>query len=44
MATENYVNLQFSEEKIRLTVLTNICRIMIRRGYMNIENIVERVT
>lgn len=37
MSTENYVNLQFSEEKIRLTLLTNICRMMIRRGYMDIE-------
>jgi DNA-directed RNA polymerase subunit H (RpoH/RPB5) len=35
MASENYVNLQFSEEKIRLTILTNICRMLINRGYMS---------
>lgn len=35
MASENYVNLYFSEEKIRLTVLTNICRMMVTRGYMD---------
>lgn len=28
-------NLQMTEEKIRMTVLTNICRMMIRRGYMD---------
>jgi len=35
MATENYVNLYFSDEKIRLTILTNICRMMVTRGYMD---------
>ena len=37
MAAENYVNLYFSEEKIRLTVLTNICRMMVTRGYMDAD-------
>jgi len=37
MSTETYANLQFSEDKIRLTVLTNICRMMIRRGHMDPE-------
>ena len=37
MASENYVNLYFSEEKIRLTVLTNICRMMVTRGYMDAD-------
>jgi hypothetical protein len=37
MSTETYANLRFSEEKIRLTVLTNICRMMMRRGYMDGE-------
>lgn len=37
MSTETYANLQFSEDKIRLTVLTNICRMMIRRGHMDSE-------
>lgn len=35
MASENHVNLQYSEEKIRLTVLTNICRMLVTRGYMS---------
>lgn len=35
MSTENFINPQFSEEKIRITVLTNICRMLINRGYMN---------
>lgn len=37
MSTETYANLRFNDEKIRLTVLTNICRMMIRRGHMNPE-------
>jgi DNA-directed RNA polymerase subunit H (RpoH/RPB5) len=37
MAAENYVNLYFSEEKIRLTVLTNICRMMVTRGYIDAD-------
>lgn len=36
MSSENYVNLYFDEEKIRLTVLTNICRMLVTRGYMDI--------
>lgn len=35
MSTENYINLAVSEEQIRVTVLTNICRMMIRRGYID---------
>ncbi|VBB18396.1 DNA-directed RNA polymerase subunit 5 [Yasminevirus sp. GU-2018] len=35
--SETYVNLQFNDEKIRLTVLTNVCRMLIKRGYMNID-------
>lgn len=37
MAFENYVNLYFDDEKIRLTVLTNMCRMLVTRGYMNIK-------
>lgn len=37
MASENYVNLQLSEEQIRLTVLTNICRMLVNRGYMDAD-------
>lgn len=35
MATETYENLQYNEEKIRLTILTNICRMFVTRGYMD---------
>lgn len=35
MATENYINLYFDDEKKRLTVLTNICRMLVTRGYMD---------
>lgn len=35
MASETYTDLYYSEEEIRLTILTNICRMMIRRGYMD---------
>lgn len=37
MSSENYINLYFSDDKIRLTVLTNICRMLVKRGYMNID-------
>lgn len=37
MASENYASLYFSDEKIRLTVLTNICRMLVTRGYMSSE-------
>src|SRR5579872_35473 len=37
MSTESFINPQFSDEKIRLTLLTNICRMMIRRGHMDPE-------
>ena len=37
MATENYINLYFTDEQIRIKVLTNICRMLITRGYMDIE-------
>ncbi len=35
MSSENYVNLTYDDEKIRLTVLTNICRMLVTRGYMD---------
>ena len=35
MDTDNYINLHFSDEKIRITVLTNICRMLLTRGYMD---------
>lgn len=35
MASENHINLQYSEEQIRLTVLTNICRMLVTRGFMS---------
>lgn len=34
---ENYENLYYNEDEIRLKVLTNICRMMTTRGYMDIE-------
>jgi hypothetical protein len=34
---ENYINLNFDEEKTRLTVLTNICRMLVTRGYMSLD-------
>jgi len=37
MSVENYGNLYFSDEKIRITILTNICRMMVTRGYMDIK-------
>jgi hypothetical protein len=37
MASENYFNLYFSDEKIRLTILTNVCRMLITRGFMDSE-------
>jgi hypothetical protein len=37
MTSENYASLYFSDEKIRLTVLTNICRMLVTRGYMSDE-------
>lgn len=37
MAAENYVNLYFDDEKIRLTILTNLCRMLVKRGYMDIN-------
>lgn len=35
MSIETSINQRFSDEKIRLTVLENICRMMITRGYMD---------
>lgn len=35
--SENYVNLYKDDETIRLTVLSNICRMMIRRGVLDIN-------
>jgi DNA-directed RNA polymerase subunit H (RpoH/RPB5) len=37
MASEIYANLFFDDEKIRITVLTNICRMLVNRGYMDIR-------
>jgi hypothetical protein len=37
MASENFINLKKNENNVRLTVLTNICRMMISRGYMDIN-------
>lgn len=37
MSTEHHINPQFNDEKIRLTVLTNICRMLIRRGVMSFD-------
>lgn len=37
MASETYENLQYNEEKIRLTVLTNLCRMFVTRGYMDAQ-------
>jgi hypothetical protein len=35
MSSENYFNLRFDEEQIRMTVLTNIARMFVRRGHMD---------
>lgn len=35
MADELNINLLKSEEEIRITVLTNICRMLVRRGYLD---------
>lgn len=37
MSNETYINLQYSEENIRQMVLSHICRILIRRGYMDFD-------
>jgi len=37
MASENYVNLYYSDEKIRLTILTNMCRRLVILGYLDSE-------
>jgi hypothetical protein len=38
MSTENYFNLAVSDEQIRINVLTNIIRMMIRRKYINSDS------
>lgn len=35
MTSENFVNLRKDDEVIRKTVLTNICRMLLRRGYLD---------
>ena len=37
MAAENHINLVFTDERIRVTVLTNICRMLVTRGYMDAD-------
>lgn len=37
LETGTYVDLHFDIEKIRLTILTNICRMLITREYMSLE-------
>lgn len=37
MAEELNINLLKSDEEIRITVLTNICRMLVRRGYLDAE-------
>lgn len=56
MATKNYVNLYKDDETIRITILTNLYRMMITRGYISLdryrledrtsekENVVEQAT
>lgn len=43
MASENYVNLYYSDEKIRLTILTNICRRLVTLGYLDSEKYKPRL-
>lgn len=35
MSNETYINLQYSDENIRQIVLSHVCRMLIRRGYMD---------
>jgi len=54
MSAESYVDLHFDDEKIRITVLTNMCRMLLTRGYMDVnkykrdnkekQSIVEKVS
>lgn len=37
MSSEKYISLYKTNEIIRLTVITNICRMLVSRGYMDIE-------
>lgn len=37
MDSQNYINQYKDKEIVRLTVLTNICRMLIRRGYLSYE-------
>ena len=37
METQNYTTQYKSKEIVRLTVLTNICRMLVRRGYLSYE-------
>ena len=37
MASNNYINLHKDEETIRLTILTNICRMIVTRKHMDIN-------
>jgi hypothetical protein len=42
MSNETYVDLRFDEEKIRITFLTNICRMLLKRGYMDIKKYMKK--
>lgn len=37
MSTQNYINQYKDKSTVRLTVLTNICRMLVRRGYMSYD-------
>ena len=37
--TETFVSLNFDDEKKRLTMLTNLCRMLVRRGNLSFEMI-----
>ena len=37
MESQNYINQYKSKEIVRLSVLTNICRMLVRRGYLSYE-------
>lgn len=37
MEVHNYINQYKDKETVRLTILTNICRMLVRRGYLNYD-------
>ena len=44
MMQNNYTNIQYSEEELRVLVLENICKMLIKRGYINEEKYIDTKT